>query len=510
MKKDFLWMLATILLCSLSTISCTSIEDNPVVPVVPEEPADSTLVPGDIDEFADMPGNAGDPAVVAALQSIENIEDLKPFMNQNLGQAYYFNYKQLVDHDDPSQGTFKQQVVLTFVGKDANTILHTEGYALAGDFNYNRNRMDKIGAPHLLWALSENYGQEKFDLNCVQVEYRYHGFSLPEGDKNSFMYLNAWQQSQDLHAIVTDLKKALITGNGKWLSTGLSKNGVTTAQYAYYDEQYGWNDIDVYVPFAAPFPPQAADLRIGTYMITESSKAVLPALEKAYRKLVDDQAIANATVAAFANNLKEDDNDSMPADSAFLYTLNKLMKNLFSVMSYGDIDTWSKFIPTEKSTPEEYADFFMLNDKDDRIFRKSAAVRGPLASRDDPFYEQTDIDQGNLGYDYKWYLDGKLLSDSDKKYFMATMDYDKKSKQIDLQIALMKNLETTKKKLIFVYGENDPWTGAAIPDPTNPNVKKYIVPNGTHTDDLNQYAWYPGGKEVADKIINDIKAIMNP
>lgn len=105
-------------------------------------------------------------------------------MNTKLGQAYYFNYKQLIDHNDPSLGTFKQQVVLTFAGKDAHTILHTQGYSLAGSFGNNHNRLDSISAPHLLWALSEDYGADnEFDLNCVQVEYRYHGFSLPEGDK---------------------------------------------------------------------------------------------------------------------------------------------------------------------------------------------------------------------------------------------------------------------------------------------------------------------------------------
>ena len=272
MKKNFILfsLRAAVLLTALLTIcsatlftACTNDSfDNPVYPA---------NLSDEIDYFEDVPGNEGDPAVVAALQSIENVEDLKPFMNTKLGQAYYFNYKQLIDHNNPSLGTFKQQVVLTFAGKDAHTILHTQGYSLAGAFGNNHNRLDSISAPHLLWALSEDYGADnEFDLNCVQVEYRYHGFSLPEGDKDSFKYLSAEQQSQDLHAIVTDLKKALITGSGKWISTGVSKNGMTSAQYAYYDELNGWNDIDVYVPFVAPIPPQEWDIRIGEYMLTQS------------------------------------------------------------------------------------------------------------------------------------------------------------------------------------------------------------------------------------------------
>ncbi len=338
------------------------------------------------------------------------------------------------------------------------------------------------------------------------MEYRYHGFSLPEGETNSFKYLSAEQQSKDLHAIVTDLKKALITGSGKWLSTGVSKNGMTTAQYAYYDELNNWNDIDVYVPFVAPIPPQEADLRIGTYMLTKSSKAVLADLEKAYRRLVDDKAIADATIKAYIEKYKLEGEDASGITCSTVAAA--AIDNLFTVQSYGDIDTWKKFIPTENSTPEEYATFFMLDDNDDRIYRKNNSRRA-AAERQDPFTVQIGIDQGNLGYDFTWLLDGKLLSDAEKTSLKKQMEDSKNSKTIDLQVKLLENLKTTKKHLIFVYGENDPWTGAAIPDPTNPNVKKHTVPNGTHTDKFKQYAWYPGGKEVADQILADIKAWMN-
>ena len=496
-------LVALMTICSAALFTaCTNDSiDNPVYP---------TNLSDDIDEFEDVPGNEGDPAVVAALQSIENVEDLKPFMNTELGQAYYFNYRQLIDHNNPSLGTFKQQVVLTFVDKDAHTILHTEGYALTGAFGHSHNRLDSIGAPHFLWALSRDYGVDnQFDLNCVQVEYRYHGFSLPEGDNDSFKYLSAEQQSKDLHAIVTDLKKALITGSGKWLSTGVSKNGMTSAQYAYFDEQYGWNDIDVYVPFVAPIPPQEWDIRIGEYMLTQSSKERLADLERAYRTLVDDKAVADATIAAYAKVYEQENDEKLPADSAFIYTLIRVMNNLFGVQSYGDFATWTRFIPDEHSTPEDYAEFFMLNDDDDRIFRKTNNARGPLAQRQDPFNVQIGIDQGNLAYDYTWYLDGKLLSESDKQFFKDHMEEKRNSKAIELQVLLLKNLETTHKKLIFVYGEDDPWTGAAIPNPTNPNVKKYIVPHGTHTDDFTHYAWYEGGAEVARQILDNVIAILN-
>jgi hypothetical protein len=201
----------------------------------------------------------------------------------------------------------------------------------------------------------------------------------------------------------------------------------------------------------------------------------------------------------------------LPADSALLLTLIDIMPHLFKVQSYGDFDTWTKLIPTENSTPEEYAAFFMLTDKDNSIYRKKivSGVRGPLAWREDPFQVQISIDQGNWAFDYKWFLDGKLLSDSDKKYLKDNMEANRNSKPIELEINLVKNLKTTTKKMIFVYGEDDPWTGAAIPDPTNPNVKKYTIPHGSHTDEFDKYAWYLGGAEMAKQILDDIKAVLN-
>lgn len=147
---------------------------------------------------------------------------------------------------------------------------------------------------------------------------------------------------------MTDLKKALITGDGKWLSTGVSKNGVTTAQYAYFDEMYGWNDIDLYVPFVAPIPTRQWDICFGEHMISQSAKEKLPDLEKAYKKLVNDQTIADSTIAAFAKIYEKEEEKPMPAESAYVIAIERVMLGLFQIESYGDFATWTKLIPTVK------------------------------------------------------------------------------------------------------------------------------------------------------------------
>lgn len=70
------------------------------------------------------------------------------------------------------------------------------------------------------------------------------------------------------------------------------------------------------------------------------------------------------------------------------------------------------------------------------------------------------------------------------------------------------NRNKDKCKMLFIYGSNDPWTGAAIPDPApdDPYVKKHIVPGGVHGDALNEPTKYPEAEK--DWIVNTVKEML--
>ena len=98
MRKFNLFVIAA-LMGSMTFTACTS-EDNAVAPSAP-----SGELSDDIDMFKTVKANEGDPAVVAALKSIPNVAEVKPFINVGkseetaLGQCYYIKYKQPIDHD---------------------------------------------------------------------------------------------------------------------------------------------------------------------------------------------------------------------------------------------------------------------------------------------------------------------------------------------------------------------------------------------------------------------------
>ena len=169
--------------------------------------------------------------------------------------------------------------------------------------------------------------------------------------------------------------------------------------------------------------------------------------------------------------------------------MSGIITYLFKKQSYGDIEAWSKFIPKDGDAVDKYVDFFMMDENDPRILKKPLEARGPLRWREDPFQMQISVDQGNIGWDLSWVMDGKVFTDAEKKQMKDYMDNqrDKGSERIDLSFKIADFLKTTDCKMFFVYGENDPWTGAAIDDPTNVNVKKLVIKGGTHNDAIPTY-----------------------
>ena len=76
-------------------------------------------------------------------------------------------------------------------------------------------------------------------------------------------------------------------------------------------------------------------------------------------------------------------------------------------------------------------------------------------------------------------------------------------------LSFVKNNRNDKKcRMLFIYGSNDPWTGAAIPDPAadDPYVKKYVVRNGVHSGHLTYDSHYTSSDK--NYIISTVRTMM--
>ena len=107
---------------------------------------------------------------------------------------------------------------------------------------------------------------------------------------------------------------------------------------------------------------------------------------------------------------------------------------------------------------------------------------------------------------YLWIQEDVRKTYSKTSYNVSLARYAKHYSNSMIKDFLDNFLPKSKKKMVFVYCENDPWTGGAIPDSNNPNVVKIVSPGGCHSDDILNENYFP--KEWRDKIIDQINAFL--
>ena len=462
--------------------------------------------------------------------------------------GYYFNVEQLKDHKNPKGGTFKQRCFLKFEGYDKPVVLETQGYNMKDSIDKIRYNDDIV---------------KMLDANYLEIEHRYFGESLPEDKDNlDFTYLYTDQAAADLHHIVTLLQKHLFPRKNKWVSTGTSKSGITTALYAYYSDKNGWNDIDLFMPFCAPFirgtEESCLEMTTGTYLINVCGNGYPAGSDEAvaYQRLRALPAAISANKPLRDACLRKYHQDSPKEYKELLqyYEGAQLEKaatagvictfysNLFSDFSYFQFSSWAKYVPdpakaiaptADESDIEAVVDFVFMNESElaKKIIKDSQKSVGRRAALDDngiiayrkseknmPYYLQAYRELGSYCYDYSLvdgsYLTKKLAEEVGNLSSVESMFSKRYPGQWDGG-KLMTSVHqwaatTTTQPIIFIYSYNDPWTANAIEDTEiTPSRKVWKVINliGTHS---HEFLSKDKCDDKASKAIKDvIKSVLN-
>jgi hypothetical protein len=153
---------------------------------------------------------------------------------EHQGYRYFsLHYRQPADHDDPSGDQFQQYITLLHRADDAPMVLRTLGY-------HNRREDRKAELTELLSA------------NQLVVEHRFFADSTPaSGDLD---LLNIRQAAADHHRIVEAFKPIY---TGTWVNTGHSKGGTT----AFFHRRFYPDDVDATVSYVAPITHGILDQR---------------------------------------------------------------------------------------------------------------------------------------------------------------------------------------------------------------------------------------------------------
>ncbi len=375
------------------------------------------------------------------ISAISAIKEIRPLETSEFSEKYVTYFTQPLDHRHPEKGSFRQRVIVSHVGFDRPTVIVTEGYGAA-------------------YALRSQYREELSKLlnaNMIFVEYRYFLESTPE--PKDWQYLTAENSADDLHAITTAFKNIY---PGKWIATGISKGGQTTLLYrTFYPD-----DVDISVPYVAPLCYGVEDGRHEPFL----HKVSTPENRKKIEDFQLEALKRKATLLPRFEKYCTEKNYSFRAPIEEIYD--------YSVLEYS-FALWQWGTPIS-SIPATTA-------SDDEIFSHLLAISEPgYFTADSPnasFFVQAARELGYYGYDVQPFKQYLSIQSSEGYLHRLMLPEELKDMPFDKTLSkkITKFLKKQDPKMIFIYGQNDPWTAAGVTWLKNKkNIPVFIQPNGSH------------------------------
>lgn len=380
------------------------------------------------------------------ISAISAIKEIRPLETSEFSEKYVTYFTQPLDHRHPEKGSFRQRVIVSHVGFDRPTVIVTEGYGAA-------------------YALRPQYREELSKLlnaNMIFVEYRYFLESTPE--PKDWQYLTAENSADDLHAITTAFKNIY---PGKWIATGISKGGQTTLLYRTFYP----NDVDISVPYVAPLCYGVEDGRHEPFL----HKVSTPENRKKIEDFQLEALKRKATLLPRFEKYCTEKNYSFRAPIEEIYD--------YSVLEYS-FALWQWGTPIS-SIPATTA-------SDDEIFSHLLAISEPgYFTADSPnasFFVQAARELGYYGYDVQPFKQYLSIQSSEGYLHRLMLPEELKDMPFDKTLSkkITKFLKKQDPKMIFIYGQNDPWTAAGVTWLKNKkNIHVFIQPNGSHLARIN-------------------------
>ncbi|MDR2498414.1 MAG: aminopeptidase [Tannerellaceae bacterium] len=381
----------------------------------------------------------------AKLEALENVSRIEA-LESSFAEKYVFRVTQPLDHNNPEAGKFDQRVVVCHVGFDRPTVIVTEGYGGR-------------------YALTSRYREELsalFDANIVFVEHRYFLESTPE--PLDWTYLTAQNSAFDLHHVRSLFRDIY---PGKWISTGISKGGQTAMIYRTFFP----DDVDISVPYVAPLCRGVEDGRHEPFLRKVGTRS-----ER--RQIRDFQIEAlkrKATLVPMLEKLAKEKQMTFRAPMAEIFDYC-VLEYSFAFWQWG---TSFKLIPP-------------LTANDSIIFEHLVEICDPDYFSDNQsessFFVQAARELGYYGYELKPFR--KYLSVRESSGYLARLMVPQSALPQTFDPALYNKiynyLKENDPKMIFIYGEIDPWSAVHAPRFRGKvNQQLYFQPRGSHRTRIN-------------------------
>ncbi len=393
--------------------------------------------------------------VLEDLKTLPGVASVQELPTTGSGYHYYvLQFDQPVDHGDPQGQRFQQRVSLLHHDLDAPMVAYTSGY-----HDYYEDRIVELTA-----LLSGNQ---------ISIEHRYFAGSRP--DPTDWSKLTIEQMAHDQHAIITSLRMLY---PGAFVTAGASKGGMT----AIYHRRFYPDDVDGTVPYVAPISFGAPDTRYTAFLDTLGPADCRQALrDVAVEMLANRRAALSAKAQAQSaeNNLVY---SRIPFDAAVESAIFNLEWSFWQYYGVG----FCADVPAASASDDVLWDF--LDD-----FSPVSDNTDSRIAEFDAYYHQA---YHQLGYPDggALYLDPYLqFTDADYLGILPTTQpaYDDGAAMADIDAWV----RTEGSRLLFIYGEWDPWTGGQFEVGNATQSHKFVQAEGSHGARLTRLA--PGDRDAA-------------
>ncbi|MFD8495848.1 S28 family serine protease [Amycolatopsis sp. NPDC059657] len=356
---------------------------------------------------------------------------------------FHLTFTQPADHRDPRAGTFEQRYTLLHRDFAAPTVAYTSGY--------NMNE-----------AASRSEVTQIVNGNQLSMEYRYFTPSRP-AKPDWTKQLTIWQAAADEHRAVQAMKSIY---PGKWLATGGSKGGMT----ATYFRRFFPHDVDGTIPYVAPNDVINEHDSYNRFLARVGNDPQCRAALKAVQRDVLTRRDEFGVLAA-----KE------AAEKKYTFTT---VGSIDIAIELTVIDSYWAFWQYQKQA--DCATVPAAGSPADVIYKWYDRVESLVTYSDQalegyvPYYYQASVQLGSPE-SYDSYLQD-LIRYPGKN--VASTFVPKSIKMPPFDHFAMPDIDfwvrTQGDRLLYIYGENDPWGVERFRPSRHHDTAVYTVPGGNH------------------------------
>lgn len=381
--------------------------------------------------------------LLARIPLIDSVKRLDNDSLSNFVATYELWFRMPIDHQHPGLGSFPLRAYYSHRGFDRPMVAVIDGYKM---YTWRANELTKI-----------------LDANQLTIEHRFFKPSCPP-DSIPWAYLTVRQAAADQHAIIQQFKQFY---KQKWVSTGISKSGQTTIYHRWLYPA----DVDVSVPYVAPLNFSSQDPRIYTFLDQVGTPLARQKIRDFQLALFQNKS---QLLPMFAR-LAEEKGWTFGMGLERAYDLS-VLEYPFSFWQWGHDP---ERIPTLPATPEAlFAEFQHVNPF---TFFEDKSVEDVR-----PFFFQAMTEVGMYGYRIEPFR--QYLRDTADVLFDFTMPRGWPARMNpETMLAVDRWVRTQGHNMLYIYGENDPWSATAVTLEPGTNAVKMVNPGGSHSTRIKSF-----------------------